>query len=389
MAAQEEMPSLDELKAKLSYLNSKPFRPQMLWFLNAYWERAPLNLMSDLDACRVVYEVCKKCEELAPESEEGTQLDEFQAHRLLEAFGDTLSVRDMRQALSKIDIDFNRHVSLAEYLIYRFSIDWHILVTAPDSGVSPKVRMAQRKLENAQRTLDEARAAEERAGSELMASKEAEATALEQRSLSEAAVAEAQQATRELGEAKEQQEHALAELQAKEKEAADAKAVLESRANDESLGIVKRNKARAELAQMNSQDSSQVQMAKIHQEATLRKVTKAIRRAGETEGAAAAAARRADEALQESLAAHGRAEVAMKEAGEAVELANQAFEDAFEFLEETKRSDMGNLGGTLWVMDHELELAKARMPRHKVKKMAAEVAAFRAELHGEGEAPTA
>ena len=36
---------------------------------------------------------------------EGHSLDEFQSHRLLEAFGQTMTIVEMRAALKEIDID--------------------------------------------------------------------------------------------------------------------------------------------------------------------------------------------------------------------------------------------------------------------------------------------
>ena len=64
---------------------------------------------------------------------EGNELDEFQAHRFLEGFGETLSVAAMRNALREIDLDFNKNVALIEFLIYKFKKDINIkyLVDAP------------------------------------------------------------------------------------------------------------------------------------------------------------------------------------------------------------------------------------------------------------------
>lgn len=50
----------------------------------------------------------------------------MQAHRLLEKIENTLSVKDMRKMLSEADIDFNKYVSLIEFLLYKYQADWHV-----------------------------------------------------------------------------------------------------------------------------------------------------------------------------------------------------------------------------------------------------------------------
>ncbi len=105
-------------------------------------------------------------------------MDEFQAHRFLESFGETLSVAAMRNALRDIDLDFNKKVSLIEYIVYKFKADVNIhgLVTA-SQGNKEEVDKATAMLEEAQRCLEKARAeAEESRKAEANAkSTEAEA----------------------------------------------------------------------------------------------------------------------------------------------------------------------------------------------------------------------
>lgn len=49
------------------------------------------------------------------------ELDEFQAHQFLERRGETLTVREMRNALREIDIDSNGKVALIEYLLFKYN----------------------------------------------------------------------------------------------------------------------------------------------------------------------------------------------------------------------------------------------------------------------------
>ena len=55
--------------------------------------------------------------------------------------------------LSEIDVDFNKYVSLTEYLIYKFGVKWQRLVNAPQGGEDSEA------IANAQKLVDAAKAA--------------------------------------------------------------------------------------------------------------------------------------------------------------------------------------------------------------------------------------
>ena len=106
--------------------------------------------------------------------EAGCELDELNAHRLLEAFEQTMTVRELREGLrtkgaieqSAKKIGFM--VPLSHFLIMRlvpavfpllsrcrYDTDFHVLVNAPQ-GNQEEVDEAQRRLEVAQAALTEA-----------------------------------------------------------------------------------------------------------------------------------------------------------------------------------------------------------------------------------------
>eukprot|EP00954_Amorphochlora_amoebiformis_P018416 1326039-Amorphochlora_amoeboformis.AAC.1 len=61
------------------------------------------------------------------QAKKGCELNEFDAHRFLERIDETLSVKDMREFLRSVDIDFNKMVSLTEYLVSKYKVtDPHI-----------------------------------------------------------------------------------------------------------------------------------------------------------------------------------------------------------------------------------------------------------------------
>eukprot|EP00968_Pinguiococcus_pyrenoidosus_P001374 scaffold62_cov256-Pinguiococcus_pyrenoidosus.AAC.32 len=224
----------------------------------------------------------------------------------------------MRAQLRSIDIDSNNRISLSEYLIGYYTIDWHFLVTAPQGDNSDRVARASRALDAAKLALDVAVQSEQQAA----------------------------EARRHGEVAKAQADEALADLQAREKELADEIAAKDALANDQSLGIVKRNRAKAEKAQLEAGDSQPLRTAKILQEATTRKLTKALNRAAQAEAAARAAAQNAQVAFAD---------------------AEQALNDIIEAG--------GSAEGSLWWLERELEEARKRMPRHKVKELERRVAA--------------
>eukprot|EP01101_Sappina_pedata_P006897 TRINITY_DN3536_c0_g1_i1.p1 TRINITY_DN3536_c0_g1~~TRINITY_DN3536_c0_g1_i1.p1 ORF type:complete len:247 (+),score=169.25 TRINITY_DN3536_c0_g1_i1:19-759(+) len=57
---------------------------------------------------------------LPPNSTDG-QLDEHQAHIFLEKKGEAQTVVEFREKMKLIDIDFNRRISVIEYLLYKYN----------------------------------------------------------------------------------------------------------------------------------------------------------------------------------------------------------------------------------------------------------------------------
>jgi hypothetical protein len=116
---------------KLGHLCSLTYKQQAVWFLNAFWdtyqaEAAKLwkhvQLCADLDAQRHA---------------EGTALDELNAHRFLEQIGETLTVVALRERLRKTgaigQTERPKAVPLTHYILWRYEVDWHVLVNTSGS----------------------------------------------------------------------------------------------------------------------------------------------------------------------------------------------------------------------------------------------------------------
>jgi len=154
---------------------------------------------------------------------------------------------------------------------------------------------------------------------------------------------------------------------------------------DESVGLVTRNKTKNELAQHLAQDPLPLRKAKITQEAAVKKADKAsqiaaaARQAAEqtrvaaekARQAAEAAAREAEKQARDASNARQAAEKAREASARAKDAADAAMEaarvkvdEAEAYLAEVK-SRPGNAYGALWWIERELHEAKAFMPERK------------------------
>merc|ERR1712137_274706 len=284
-------------QAKLDALSAKTYKEQAIWFLNGFWHKLE-------NQAEPVWNYVQRMGELDAENHEnGCQLDEMMAHRFLETFDETMTVRAMRETLRDVGIEKVRHVPLCHYLICRYKVDWHLLVNASQGDNQAEVEEAQRKLKQVQKAVEEAQAA-----AKVSAAREADAK-----------------------KAKQELEAALAELKSQEDAYNNKTAELTKKS--EQGGVVQKNKAKAELAQHLAEDPLPLRRAKINQEAAVRKAERA---AAEAETARVAAETALDEA-QKQLA------------------------EAEAYLEEV-RSKPGSAAGALWWIDRELHEQKKYLP---------------------------
>jgi len=239
---------------KWEELSRKCFKDQAIWALNGFWD------VMEKDA-ELVWNWCQTLGELHQDKHaDGCDLDEFWSHKFLETLGETMTVIEMREKFRKIDADFNKRMSLLEYLMFRYNIEPHAMCTAPQGDGDPeKINKAQAMVAEAQKAVDEMNAA-----------------------LAAAVAAE------------NENKAALDELRAQEKAFEDKKAALEKTKNDMSIGIVKRNSAANQLDQLLSEDPLPLRKAKINQAAAVKKSERATK-------AAEAAVKNAETKLQEAL----------------------------------------------------------------------------------------
>eukprot|EP01104_Vermistella_antarctica_P007921 TRINITY_DN1963_c0_g1_i1.p3 TRINITY_DN1963_c0_g1~~TRINITY_DN1963_c0_g1_i1.p3 ORF type:complete len:302 (-),score=110.98 TRINITY_DN1963_c0_g1_i1:156-1061(-) len=286
---------------RLDDLSSYTYKDQAIWALNAFWNTFGEAEAENFWAYKHMYDELDH-----DKKDQGNQLDEMMAHRFLEKFDKTLSVRNLREKLKAVGIEKVRFVPLVNFLIVHYNIDWHILVNATQGDNQEQIAEAQRMLNAVTAAFEEAQA------------READA---------KVAVAASKAALAELKIAKE-------ELEAQEKAYNDKTTSLT--AKSESGGAVTKNKAKAELAIHLAEDPLPLRRAKITVEAAVKK------------------AERAEKA----------AEVAKEAASAALNDAADKVKEAEDYLR-TVKAQSGSAQGTIWWMERQLTEAKKYLPLNK------------------------
>merc|ERR1712137_738601 len=292
-----EMSDLD----KLHELCQKTYKQQAVWFLNAFWEEHEAE-------AEKLWEYVQKLNELDLENhEEGSALDEMKAHVFLEKFDETLTVREMRAKLRSTgaigETERPKKVPLTHYLLYKYDVEWHKLVDETRQGSNKEeMEKAEKMLAEVQAAFRESEAKASVARQKLLEAQSAENAAKDREAAAKASEQAAKAAQQEL-------EAALQELHAQEKAYNDKKAELQRKS--EEGGVVSRNKAANELAQLLAEDPLPLRRAKITQEAAVKKAEKAANSAASAREAAdksaAAAAQAAAQAKADAEAALDKA----------------------------------------------------------------------------------
>jgi len=301
-------------REKFEALTKKTYVNQAKWFLNGFWDHGAEKESEN------IWKFAQKFIELDKRKKEGNDLDEFEAHKFLEAQGETLTVIALREKLRQIDVDNNNRMALIEYLIFKYSKSIEAVVNAPQSDNKEELEKASRMLESAEAALSEMQTKLEEQKQALAAQKKAEDDARKAEDENKAALAE-------LKKQEDEYHNKCAELEAKSKEGT----------------IVQKNKAVQELAQLKAEDPLPLRKAKITQESAFRK---------------------AEKARKEAEAATARTEEKTKEVERATKDAEKKFDEAQKYLEEVKAKG-GSSQGDIWWMQREITEAKKYLPKSK------------------------
>jgi hypothetical protein len=172
---------------KLASLAQRTYKEQAIWFLNSFWETLPKE-------AETLWKYAHKCGDLDLQNHHaGFELDELNAHRFLESFQETMTVREMRDSLRATGAigDRVKMVPLIHYLIYKYQISWNELVNASQGSNKEEIEEAQRMLAAVQAAFQEAERAATAAAAALREAKAREADAKAKEAEAKAREAEA------------------------------------------------------------------------------------------------------------------------------------------------------------------------------------------------------
>lgn len=354
--------------SKVRILRKKCYKEQALWFLNSL----PSEMLKNIDLCEEVWKAHKTCSSLDKDSERGCMLDEFSAHRLLESCDDACTVRELRNFLITIDPDRTMgKFSLLEFLIYKYDVDWREVVNAEQCFDWQAQKEAQQSFDRAKCALDITVDAMRNAKKEAQMLESAEIKAANEEDNASKAAEISRLAEIELSQAKEEAALTLSELKKQEDLIREKKTGLKTRASDDTLGVVKRNKAKAELAILFSEDPLPLRRARISEEHAIKKCTKASIAAKVATGNAELAIIQSKEAKHCAATAKLECLEAAKIAEQSIPIMEDAFEEVQEILGEVSKNKKAGKG-ILFYIDRELIEAKKFLPKNKFVELEAE-----------------
>jgi len=355
----------------LKDITERTFKEQAIWFLNVSF------CGEDKECCEKVWQYHKKCVVLHKRRENGNNLNEFDAHRILEYSQKAKTVRELRYWLTKFIPEVHGHciesdlkVSLVELLLFIFEVDLNSIAKTALSGNGCEIEEASAGVEVLKTTLDYAISESEKAKERAETAKKAgdDAAAEEKRFLE--AVSSANEAKKLLDEAERKAEYYLQRIKEEEDQVNVAKAALKDTMSNVSLGNVKRNKAKAELYILEAGDKTPLRKAKLDNEAALTKLRKAKTKAEETASNAQTMATAAERA---KILAHSKMDEALKyraKSEESIPIAMQALNNAYSILEKLQK-ECKIENGTIFYVNREIKEAEKFLPKSKIAALRA------------------
>jgi len=303
------------------------------------------------------------CVQLDKNQEQGSCLNEFDSHRVLESCSKAYTVQELRNFMAGIDrSNCKMDISIIEILLFNYRIDWKTTISVDWD----KEKDIEKRLDIATKTLSEATIASKKAALDATSAQNLEELALKEQLEASRAAEKARLAEREFLVAKRRSQETLEELSFQEKKLIEMKEHLMQCSNEISLGIVKRNKAKAELVIILSKDPLPLRKAKISREASFKKHVRAGKTASEAKFSAVLSMKKAKKLRLEAQKSKEEALRTGKIAETAIPTAQSAYETircTWERLKNEKHRK--KFEGTIFYFERELQVAKRFLPKNK------------------------
>jgi hypothetical protein len=390
----------DKEKAQLEVISKKPYHEQAQYVLNAFWGELQ-------DKAEAIYGAWGKFKDLDKQQHnalvsagkasgdyvEGSSLDEFWSHKLLENIGKTMSIVQFRQEFKKIDANTDKRMGIVEFILYEYGLSVNELLARPQGGDPAELAQAQKLMDEVSAAFTAAQTALDQASKTEATAKKtketADKSAIEAKKTADESAVAAEAAAKTASEAKKKADEAAAAA-AEQQAAVDALKAEETAYNNKTedlkakseAGGVSGMRSKNELAQHLSEDPLPLRKAKITAEAAAKKTDKANAVAQAAREIAEKDAKAAKEAAEKAKAAKEAADadkIAADQAAEEAERDRIASEErvkeceaklaeAEAYLNEVKKKS-DKTYGTFWWLDRELAERKKYMPKSGKAKL--------------------
>jgi len=156
----KELKSDEKLLARFKDVTARKYQDQAVFFLNAFWPDLDSKEAENVwNNAHTFIELDKQEWGALPEGKksetwaEGASLDEFWSHKFLEKQGETKTVVQLRETLKKIDLDFDKRMSIVEFLLFHYGFDVKTLLSRPQ-GTNEELKKAQQALAEVKKEID-------------------------------------------------------------------------------------------------------------------------------------------------------------------------------------------------------------------------------------------
>ena len=360
----EEIQKLNEI------INQAP-KAQATWFLNIY-----AQCHNDMVKSEIVFKIYQKYTEYLKSSSlfnsyhSDSAMNELHAHKILEYIGKPVTQTAFRVYVQKIDstMILKNAIPLVILFLFYFDVELKHLMNQPIQYTGIEIEQIKNELQHAQLKLKEAIDAERNATIEVEEADDATEYSRIQQDILTETISDYRMQEKLLLQAKVLAEKALEQVERQEHQSNSKKQELKAIIIDSSIGIVKRHQAKAELQILNNDDLESLRIARLKNEAAIKKLQASARASQDARAASEDAKQRADEAMKTAILTKAKAVKAAKAAEGAIPLARAAMER----LKRNMNKMMQNQSipwGTLYLIDREVKEAEKFLPCKMIKKL--------------------
>jgi hypothetical protein len=385
----------DDINLKKLYsIAKKSYRDQAIWFLDSF-----TKCHHDLHSSEIVFKIHKKCLEYNNDGDDNDKdnvkkegkirlINEIDSHHILEFIGKPVTQSAFRNYFLKIDPTFKvtMAIPLVILFFFYFDVDWKKLIvnTSQTHYDGIEIDNAKEALYRAQNKLQSTINAEQKSTQEAKEADDAMYNSQKQQDILSKAIIDCRIEEEGFAKTKKQAEDSLEYVMKQESDTKEKKQSLEQIINNESNGIVTRNKAKAELQIIEHEDPLPLRKARIKNENAVKKLKISTNASKNARIAAENAKERAEKAMVDAKLAKEKAVEAATNAEATISKAREAI-DYLKVLVDEMMENQIIPWGSLFYIDREVREAEKFLPKEKLRRLkkAAEEMKRRISIHSQ------